>query len=405
MKAKILREENLPAESLPSLRKLMKSPQNYHAAALLYANACIDVGAFKEAQTVLMDLKDHKESQPKALYLLSLVGKLVEDAKFEDKLKQLLSRPDLVPQDKVDVFYAYSKYCDDTGRYGEAIEYAMAAKNMEKKHFDLSKYQSFVDAHIAAIDTDMFDKLYHENKSTTQFCFVVGMPRSGTTLAEQTIVKLDGAVSLGEQQYFRSVANQLGMNADFQGYLARLKSQTTSELFKIRENYESICRKAGDGNLYIDKMPHNYEVLPLIRLCFPDAKFVWCQRNPIDTCLSIFLHRFSDMHAYSATLKSLGAYYKEYERLMLHYQTIPALHAFGLEYERLVSDGGELRQALLDWLKPGAIYDENKTSTVRTFSRWQVRQPIYQSSVERWRRYESHIADLLTALHWPRDKS
>jgi hypothetical protein len=126
----------------------------------------------------------------------------------------------------------------------------------------------------------------------------------------------------------------------------------------------------------------------------------------VDTCISIYLNRFPDSHAYSNKLFDLGQYYREHERLMAHWQTVPQTASFKLNYETFVSDGGTLKAELLDFVAPGggaADADPDKQTVVRTFSRWQARQPVYQSSVERWRRYEGHVDDLLEGLNWPRE--
>lgn len=404
LQAKILREEHFPAESLPILRKLMAMPQYQALAASLYANACIDLGEFEEAEKVLHGLRENPATKAKALFLLTTIGKRKEDPEFEAEMKGLLARPDLVPQDRTDLLYGYSKYCDDTGRHGEAIEYGREAKKLENKAFDIEIYRGFVDRHIALITQERMAKVPEPaHKPDAEFCFVVGMPRSGTTLTEQTIAKLPGGVSLGEQDYFRAVSRRLGIKGDTTEYIERTLSLSPQERGEIAAGFLEHARKFGEGRLYVDKMPHNFEVLHLIRLCLPEAKFVWCQRNPVDTCISIFLNRFSDTHSYAGDLTTLGLYYREYERLMAHWQGLPATHSFPVHYETFVSDGGVLKGELLEFMMPGAKADESKTATVRTFSRWQARQPVYQSSVERWRRYEGHIDDLLAALHWPRD--
>lgn len=152
----------------------------------------------------------------------------------------------------------------------------------------------------------------------------------------------------------------------------------------------------------IDKMPHNFELVGLIAILFPNARIIHCRRDAIDNCVSCFISSFSEAHGYAADLGILGQYYREYDRLMRHWQTVLPGRILENRYEDLISDQEGQSRRLIDHL--GLPWDDaclrffDKAGSVRTLSRWQVRQPIYTSSVKRWKNYEGKIQPLIDAL-------
>jgi hypothetical protein len=149
-------------------------------------------------------------------------------------------------------------------------------------------------------------------------------------------------------------------------------------------------------------MPHNFELIGLVGVLFPNAHIIHCRRDAIDNCISCFVLQFSEAHSYSADLETLGLYYREYDRLMRHWSKVLPGRIFENQYETLIEDQEEQSRRLIDHL--GLPWDDaclrffERDGSVNTFSRWQVRQPIYKSSVKRWKNYESEIRPLIDSL-------
>ena len=147
-----------------------------------------------------------------------------------------------------------------------------------------------------------------------------------------------------------------------------------------------------------DKMPDNFFHLGLIAVLFPNARVLHCERDPMDTCFSNFVQLFGAAHYYSYSLEHIACYYLEYRRIMAHWRTVLPIEVHDVSYEALIDDPRQQIQAMLDYL--GLPWDEaclafHATSrTVRTASHWQVRQPIYASSRQRWRRYARQLQGL-----------
>jgi hypothetical protein len=152
----------------------------------------------------------------------------------------------------------------------------------------------------------------------------------------------------------------------------------------------------------VDKMPHNFMNLGFIALMFPKARIVHCRRDAIDNCVSIYTHRLNQSHGYSTNLKTLGLYYREYRRLMNHWQKVVPLKMFELRYEQMIGEQESTSRRLIDfagleWNDACLTFHETER-TVRTLSRWQVRQPLYSTSVKRWKKYEEFLGPLIEGL-------
>jgi hypothetical protein len=181
---------------------------------------------------------------------------------------------------------------------------------------------------------------------------------------------------------------------------SRIGSIEASTLSKAAEDYRALLRSFGPDALRItDKAPSNFELLWLIRLAFPDARIVHCRRHPIDTCLSIFFTNFWGSQPYAWDRGDLVFYYRQYERLIDHWRRVlPGDRFTEVNYETLIADReAETRRLIafigLDW-DEACMAPERNQRVVQTASHWQARQPVYGTSVERWRRYEPWLGEL-----------
>jgi hypothetical protein len=235
--------------------------------------------------------------------------------------------------------------------------------------------------------------------------FIIGMPRSGTTLVEQIIANHPAVYGAGELQTFNNVLLTVrGPDGNSVPYPDFVPALDTDALRLIGAAYLAEVRKLAPGGKRItDKMPSNYYFAGLIKLALPNASIIHTLRDPVDTCISCFSKLFSAEQNHTYDLGELGRYYKRYERLMAHWRRVlPAGSILEVRYEDVVADlEKEGRRIVahcgLSW-HDDCLSFHKTDRPVRTASATQVRQPIYNSAVGRWRVYEQHLGPLLDAL-------
>ena len=228
--------------------------------------------------------------------------------------------------------------------------------------------------------------------------FILGMPRSGTSLTEQLLGSHSQIHPAGELQFLLSMC-KFGMN-EFRG---TRKQQEPDYWIWVRDTYLQCLSRICEGKQFvIDKMPHNYELAGFIRNLFPNAVIVHSHRDPISNCLSIFKANFSGYHPYAQDLKTLGQYYFCYQQLMEFWKAQPGIDILESRYEDLVFDARTqlefiLGRCGLEWEDEISNFHQ-ADRIVRTASNDQVRQPIYQTSIKSWKKYEAHLAPLFDTL-------
>lgn len=297
-----------------------------------------------------------------------------------------------------DLRYAIGKYYDDVGHFDEAFRnYARAntlSKSLLNNRYVASALSAHVDSLIDACSKRHMDKAASDASMSQRPVFIVGMPRSGTSLIEQIIASHPDAFGAGELPFW---ADRL---EDTQ-FAVVAASDGPAILRRFANEYlELLTQLDADAKVIIDKMPANFFYLGAIHRAFPKARIIHAQRNPIDTCLSIYFQRFSAGLTYANDLEDLAHYYSQYHRLMEHWQrVIPAESILRVPYESMIADQQRWTRAILHFV--GLDWDDrclrfHKTErAIVTASRWQARQAIYKTSIDRWRNYEMHIEPLL----------
>jgi hypothetical protein len=239
-----------------------------------------------------------------------------------------------------------------------------------------------------------------DDESSDLPVFVIGMPRSGTTLVEQILAShpdIHGAGELGTM-------GRLAAAIKPPGFPAAVCGLDAADRAAIGRRYLDRVRPLAAGrSRVVDKMPGNFVFAGLIRLALPRARIIHCRRDPVDTCLSCYQRLFLGEQGFTYDLGELGRFYRSYLRLMAHWrQMMPPDRFIEVDYEEVVDDvEGQARRLIdfcgLEWNESCLEFHRNERQ-VRTASVNQVRQPIYRGSVGRWRRHEAHLGPLLAAL-------
>jgi tetratricopeptide (TPR) repeat protein len=289
--------------------------------------------------------------------------------------------------------FAAGKALDDLGEFGSAMTHFNEANRIRRTMwpFDAERLGGRVERIIERFSAkSLVDQAGLGCRDETPV-LIVGMPRSGTTLLERIVCGHPQVHGRGELEYWPEQAPKwLDAGAD------RLRTAVQS----VQGDYLDLLRSgSGDARRCVDKMPFNFLWVGLIHLLFPGARFIHARRNPVDTCLSIYMTPLRASWGFLSELKDLAVFYRAYLRLMAHWRTIvPSSRLLEVDYEDIVVDPAtSTRQLLefcgLEWADT-CLRPNERQGAVRTASHWQVRQPIYQRSVERWRNYEPWIGEL-----------
>lgn len=320
-----------------------------------------------------------------------------EDAPWLASAEALLAST-LRPRDEAALRFAMGKYFDDLQEYDAAFA-AYSSANERVKTYCPPHDRAQVETRFAAVrerwTAESVAALRSQASTRHTPIFVVGMPRSGTSLAEQILASHPQVHGAGEQPFWGEVAARVG---------ARLLAAgpDPEPLAAAASDYDRLLGQLTPGPLHVvDKMPFNFAHLGLIHAALPRARIIHMRRNPIDTCLSIYFQNFHVVQSYATDLADLAHYYGEYGRLMQHWlHVLPAGTVLEVPYEALVQAPDVWSRRMVEFAglpwNDACLTAHETRRAVRTFSRWQVRQRINTGSVERWRRYAAHVGPLLT---------
>lgn len=307
------------------------------------------------------------------------------------------------------IHFSLGKLYDNQKEYKLAFKHYKIGNQLKHAQFDTAQDARTADAIINAFSSQslsQFQTAKKGSKKDIRPIFIVGLPRSGTSLVEQILASHPNVYAGGELPGIFDIVSDL-QNKKYSDltYPACLKNLTADKLNKISKEYIKKIKPLTNESTKIltDKTPLNYYHLGLIQLLFPKARIINCARNPADTCLSCYFQDFYSHQPFSYDLKNLSEFYKNYLKLMSHWKRTLKLPIFDISYEALVTQPESEIKSLIDftglkWHDQCLDFHKNKRH-VATASYDQVRQPMYTSSTSRWKSYKENIDDLLKSLN------
>ncbi|MDA9837673.1 sulfotransferase [Luminiphilus sp.] len=311
--------------------------------------------------------------------------------------------------DRVQICFALGKALEDKNLFDDAFSYYDRGNSLKlpTTHYDPVQLRKRVQAQIDVCTSELFESRQHVGVQNIDPIFIVGLPRAGSTLLEQILAshsQVDGTMELHN---VLDLAKRLrGRDADQDGtprYPAILGDLDNDLFAQFGAQFIDQTRiYRGSGQLFIDKMPNNFFHIGLIKLILPNAKIIDARRHPMACCFSGYKQLFGEGQEFSYGLSQIGEYYKEYVRLMAHWDAVLPGHVLRVNHEDVVADLETQVHRILDYCGlefESACLEFHKTErTVRTPSAEQVRQPIYTSGLEQWKNFEHYLAPLKEAL-------
>lgn len=321
-------------------------------------------------------------------------------------IERLLGKSDqsIGQHELVTLHFSLGLLYDAAGAFDDAFSHYHQANELKPRSYDPLKHTRYIDSLITVYNKDFLSIAPHGTNGSQRPVFIIGMPRSGTSLVEQILASHPRVYGAGELEDIGRMINglpaELGVNMPYPQCLSSLTQEKCDEL--AQRYLDRIALQSGDALRVTDKMPRNFLNLGFITLLFPQARIIHCIRNPLDTCLSCYFQHFVGGNEFADNLADLGAYYNQYLRLMRHWKTTLDIPMLEIQYEELVADQERMSRALieycgLEWDDHCLRFFENKR-TVATASYDQIRQPMYKKSVERWKNYEKYLGPLKKAL-------
>ena len=308
------------------------------------------------------------------------------------------------PSERRSLHYALGKMYDDCGDWDKAFEHYGAANLLHKQDFDVKREKKRFKKTKQVYNASSLKTFREFGHPSQHPVFIVGMPRSGTTLMERLIASHPLAAGAGELAEIPRIAAQLSNPDDLPRYVANMRANLTSErITEHAESYLNVLRQGhGNADRVVDKLPGNFLHLGLISTMFPDAKIIHAIRHPLDTCLSCFFQNFTSV-PWANDFEMIAAVYAFYRDVMSYWHTVlPEGSIIDVEYEQLIEDPEIQGRRLLEFC--GLSWDDSlldfhkEAGVVKTASFWQARQAIYKDSKMRWKNYAAHLGELAGGL-------
>ena len=402
----VLTEAGRIHEALTCYESLEQEFPEFSNGFLQHIKVLQQVGDFERARGVI-DIFRQINPDPSLVF-----SRLVTDRSLQinseelDAVQAAIEKADRPERAIGRLCFSMGQALENQKRFDESFAYYRKGNEIwgAANDYDPIEASDRTDRLISAFDRAFFNKHREDGVADDRPVFIVGMLRSGTSLIEQILASHRWVGAAGDLTDFHLLSRELpeilGGGEGFPECVRKLDPKNTKVLAEVY--LRKMARQFPNARRFVDKMPTNFLHLGLIALLFPRAQIIHCRRDPMDTCFSMFALSFSGRHPYAYNMEHLAHFYAEYERLMEHWQKVCPVPILEIRYEDVIADTEAKTREILDFCRLDwdddclRFYETGRT--VPTASSWQVRQPVYRSSVSRWQRYEEHLRPLRAAL-------
>lgn len=365
-----------------------------------------DLGRFAEAGSAFRGAIARNPALGSSWYGLALIKRFAVDDPDFSAMQRTLERDDLAERDRANLYFALGRAFEDITDFDRAFGHYRTGNEIKRGQsaFDARAEQNNVERIRKAFTPQVLATIGSRGDPSELPVFVVGMPRSGTTLVERILDSHPQVHGAGEiNDLWHTVAGigaYLPHKRSLPDDIAAVRPEAWHRLAEIY--LDKLSQYAPTAARIVDKLPFNYTLLGIIRLMFPRSRIIHCRRDPLDTCVSCYTISFGGDRGFTNSLEDLGATYRAYRAVMRHWQAVLPGGMLEVRYESLVEDTEASARRMIDYLglswSDACLEFHSNERAVSTASRVQVRQPVYRSSIGRWRRFERHLGPLRAAL-------
>lgn len=423
----VLQADPNNAEALTVLGQIKHETDNYDAAVSLlekaiefepdnaearnfYGVTLKSMGRLDEAREQILKSIELNDKMFGAYANLNDLVNFSEDKKLFDQLETLLKseedqeKPRILP-----LHFAYANALEDFGDHPRALEHYILGGKIKRTQLNYIEEETFgfFDRILNEFPAEVFANRTFAGNPSDRPIFIVGMPRSGSTLVEQILASHPQVHGAGEVKYLSREIHALRDRFPSLSRYPEIRSEMNGQQFELLASgyLSQISAHSGDAVRVTDKLLTNYFFVGFINLLFPNAKIINTQRNPVDNCLSAFTKLFKDDMPHSYDLGEIGRYYRKYQTIMDHWhEVLPSGALMTIQYEDVVNDTEKFARNLVEFIglpwDPACLMFHDSDRPVKTASVAQIRKPIYKNAINRWEKYGSGLQPLLDALGW-----
>lgn len=398
----------MPEKALPLYRRANELQPGVDLFQANLAACCVFLGDIEEARDIYRGLLERFPTHQRNHYHLARIAK-ASDASHIGQMKEVLRATNLPRDRNIYIYYAIGKELEDLREWDEAFRYYKLGGDAVASvaRYDVNADLRLIDRIIDVCDADWLAAGAGRMPGVApQYTpvFVVGLPRTGTTLAERILSSHSRVESVGETEFIQMALRRMsGLRTTEKMSASIVESAATKEMVRLADGYlKAVNYRLSDKPFFVEKLPLNYLYLGFIARAWPHARIVCMKRNPMDTCFSMYKQVFTWPYKFSYTLDVLGRYYVAYDRLCNHWRDVLGDRLIEVEYEVLTGDPeGQTRLLLrrigLEFEDACLNFHRNATACT-TASSVQVRERIHSRSVNRWRKFEKHLRPLRATL-------
>ncbi len=400
--AQVLRELGRAEEALVHIEQVIALKPDETQAHIILAETLRELG---QTDLAVECLEQHLKAQPACGALYYHIAAMKPKKELIPVVKKLISDTGLPKSDAIHCHFALGNIYRDGKSFDQAFSHFLKANTLYRETFsyETKKNTQIIDGLIKVYSKGSTQAKCHLGSASKLPVFILGMPRSGSTLVEQILSSHSQVHGTGELHALTTaeggIIQQLEYAKPYPECMPLIDKNMAGEF--SAQYLQELALHCPTAKRITDKLLGNFSRIGLIKTLFPHASIIHCQRNSLDNCISIFFHFFPELKC-SFKLSELGQYYLDYQRLMSHWQELFPGEILNVQYEELVMDQERVSRQLIDYI--GLEWDEkcldfyNSERDVRTSSNIQVRQPMYKKSINRWKHYEKHLQPLIEVL-------